>query len=301
MTIVAGLGSACASAEPPPQPLEIIDVSTELHPGHARVEPPPPAPACPPGTERRERGDEGSVALEWWCARGEVRHGPFFEQAFDDRSRAWYELRGEHVDGERHGLVHAEGFYEVEHSGRSRVFRRERYEHGRLVHGNEVSVRVDLDAASPVATRRFVVKARGLAPAPAWQDEPAAIGSFDVEVSASWLDVPADASPSILRSELSAPGTPEPARADAILHPAADPEPPATDSSLPLGHLPTVTATWRACDPSGCELELELELRWLAPGPGRVDAYVTLRAVPDTWPESAPIDVRALDEPARAP
>lgn len=292
--LVACLGGACASAEPP-QPLEVVDVARELHPAHASAEPPPPAPVCPPGTERRERGGVDSPATAWWCARGEVPHGPFYEQVFDNRNHSWHELRGEHLDGERHGLVSTEGFYAVEHSGRSRVFLRERYDHGRRVHANEASVRVELDAAAPAATRRFVVKASGLAPGQAWEDEPAAIGSFDVDVSASWPDAPRDADPGILRAELSAPGTPTPARAHAILHPATDGEPPAIDSSLPAGHLPTVTATWRACDPGGCELVLEVALRWLHPGAGKVEVYVTARAVPDTWPAAAPIVVQALD------
>lgn len=290
--VVAGLGSACASAEPPPQ-LDTIDVTTELHPVHARAEPPLPAPVCPPGTERHERGGEGPDALAWWCTRGEVRHGPFQEQGFDERQRSWYEIRGEHVDDQRHGLVESEGFYAVEHSGRSRVFLRERFDHGRSIRSNEASVRVALDATAPVATRRFVVKAKGLAPTAEWEDEAAVIGSFDVDVSATWADVPADASPSILRVELSAPATAALARADALLHPAADAEPPVTASDLPLGYVPTVTATWRACDAAGCELELEVVLRWLAPGPGRVEAHVTARAVPDTWPEAAPIEVTA--------
>lgn len=292
--IATCLGWACASAEPP-QTLELVDVPMELHPPHENAEPPPSEPVCPPGTEQRQRADEGTVALDWWCARGEVPHGPFFQQVFDNRSRAWHELRGEHVDGERHGLVSTEGFYEVEHSGRSRVFLRERWDHGRKVHANEASVRIELDAASPVATRRFAVKARGLPPGEAWEDGPAAIGSFDVEVSASWLDAPADADPGILRAELSAPGTQAPARADAILHSFADEEPPTTGSSLPLGHLPAISATWRACDLAGCELELEVSLRWLAAGAGKVEAYVTTRAVPDTWPAAAPLELRALD------
>jgi hypothetical protein len=146
-----------------------------------------------------------------------------------------------------------------------------------------------------------VVKAEGLAPAPAWEQEPAAIGTFDVEVAATWLDVPAEASPSILRVELSAPGMLEPARADAILYSFADTELPLTDTGLSPGNLPTLGVTWRACDPAGCELEVEVVLRWIGAGSGRADAYVTLRAVPDTWPESAPIDVRALDERPRTP
>lgn len=293
MTVMVCLGAACANAEPPPR-LDDLDVTSELHPVHTSAEPPRPALVCPPGTERREQGGEGPDALAWWCARGDVRHGPFQEQSFDERSRSWYEIHGAHVDGERHGLVESEGFYAVEHSGRSRVFLRERFEHGRATRSNEASVRVELDGASPVATRRFMVMAKGLAPAPAWEQEPATIGAFDVEVAASWLDAPAETSPSILRAELSAPGMQAPARADAILHAAADTEPPATDSSLPLGYLPTVTATWRACDPAGCEIEVEVTLRWLGAGPGRADAHVTLRAVPDTWPASAPIDVQAL-------
>lgn len=300
VTAIVCLGSACTSAEPPPLP-NSLDVTWEQHPVHTSAEPPRPAPVCPTGTERHERGGEGPDALAWWCARGDVRHGPFEEQSFDERSRSWYEIRGAHDDGERHGLVESEGFYAVEHSGRSRVFLRERYEHGRLIGSNEASVHVVLEATAPVATRRFVVTARGLAPAAQWEDEATVIGSFDVEVSATWLDAPAEASPSILRAELSVPGSRAPARADAILHPAADTEPPATDSSLPLGYLPTVTASWRACDPAGCELEVEVTLRWLGAQRGRADAYVTLRAVPDTWPESAPLDVRALDERSHAP
>lgn len=300
--VLACLGSACASAEPPPQ-LDTVDATTEPHPVHARVEPPPPAPVCPPGTERHERGGEGPDALAWWCARGEVRHGPFQEQGFDERARSWYEIRGEHVDGQRHGLVESEGFYAVEHSGRSRVFLREQLDHGRLVRSNEASVRVVLAATAPVATRRFVVKARGLAPSAEWEDEAPVLGSFDVDVSATWADVPAEASPSILRVELSAPAAAKGARAraDALLHPAADVEPPMTASNLPLGYVPTVAATWRACDPAGCELELEVVLRWLAPGLGRVEAYVTARAVPDTWPEAAPIEVTALDDGWQTP
>lgn len=289
---IACLGVACTSAEPP-RPLE-ADLAMELGSRPAPVGPAPSEPACPRGTERRERGGDTPAAGDWWCARGEVPHGPFFEQVFDARNHSWYERSGEHVDGERHGLVSTEGFYAVEHTGRSRVFLRERYEHGRVVMANEASVRIELDAAAPVATRRFVVKAEGLAPGEPWEGEPAAIGSLDAEVSASWLDAPEDAIPGILRAELAAPGT-TPAHADAILHPSSDDEPPAIDSSLPPGHLPTVTATWRACDPAGCELELEVTLRWLHPGQGKVEAYVTARAVPGTWPEAAPIELRALD------
>lgn len=293
MAVMVCLGSACASAEPPPR-LDDFDVTSELRAGHARAEPPLPAPVCPPGTERYERGGEGPDALAWWCARGDVRHGPFQEQSFDERNRSWYEIRGLHVDGERHGIVESEGFYAVEHSGRWRVFLREQLDHGRAIRSNAATVRVALDAGALVAKRRFMVIAKGLAPAPAWEQEPAAIGAFDVEVSASWLDAPAETFPGILRAEVWAPGTPAPVRADAILYPLADAEPPATGSSLPLGYVPTVTATWQTCDPAGCEIAVEVTLRWLGPSLGRVDAYVTLRAVPDTWPASAPIDVRAL-------
>jgi len=295
MMVVSWVGMACTSHEPTPS-LTFEDVTVMSRPAHEVPVQPEPEPLCPRGTERRERGGEGPDALEWWCTRGEVPHGPFHDQDFDERSRTWYEIRGEHVDGQRHGLVESVGFYEVEHSGRSRVFLREQLDHGRVVRSNEASVRVELDAAAPVATRRFVVKAMGLAPTAEWEGEPAAIGSFDVEVSSTWNDAPASASPSVLRVELSSPTTSAPVRADALLHPLADADPPLTASALPHGYVPTMTASWRACEPAGCELELAVTLRWLAPGPGHLDVHVITRAVPDAWPEAASIEVTALRE-----
>ena len=298
--VISSLGLACTGREPPPSE-ELEEVVMTSRSAHELPEQPKPEPTCPAGTTRRERGGEGPDAFAWWCARGEVPHGPFLDQDFDERSRTWYEIRGEHVDGQRHGLVESEGFYEVEHSGRSRVFLREWLDHGRVVRSNEASVRIALDATAPVATRRFVVKAMGLAPSAEWADEPAAIGAFDLEVWSTWVDAPASASPSVLRVELSAPATSAPLRADALLHPLADTDPPTTASGLPHGYVPTVTATWRDCKPAGCELELAVTLRWLAPGPGRLEAHVTARAVPDTWPEAASIEVTASETSPRTP
>lgn len=296
------LGLACAGHEPEPR-LESHEVMLGPEPPPRAPDPAPAGRRCPAGTEPRESQGEGPDAGGWACMRGEVAHGPFLRSAFDERERTWYEVRGEHVDGELHGFVHHEGFYAVEHSGRPRVFRREWFDRGRRVRSNEATVRVELLADAPVVTRRFAVKASGLAPTARWEDEPTAIGAFDLEVSAHWADAPAGAEPSVLRVELAAPGTPVPARADALLHPAADLEPPVTASDLPRGHVPTIATTWRACEPAGCELELAVALRWLAPGPGRLEVHVTARAVPDTWPASAPIEVTALEavDDARAP
>jgi hypothetical protein len=290
--VVSWLGWACASHEPEPPP-EHGAITVEPLPMHRAPEPAAP-PRCPPGTELREQGGEGPDRNDWWCARGEVRHGPFLASSFDEWRRNWFEVRGEHVDGQLHGFVRTE-----RHHGGS--FQREWFDHGRLVRSNEAATRVDLEAGAPVVTRRFRVKASGLAPTAPWQGEPPVIGSFDVEVWSSWADAPAGASPSVLRVELSAPDVPTPARADALLYSAAETEPPATASDLPLGYAPPVTATWRGCDPAGCELELAVTLRWIAPGPGRVEAHVTARAVPDTWPEAAPIEVHAIDEGVRTP
>lgn len=293
---ISCLGLACTGTDPLP-PHEAHELPPSSAPAHAV---PPsqeqPVPQCPAGTERRERGGEGPDASDWWCTRGDVRHGPFHHQDFDVRDRTWHEIRGEHVDGQRHGMVHAEGFYAVEHSGRSRVFRRELYDHGRLVRSNEASLRVELDAATPVVTRRFLVKAAGLARTAAWEGEADAVGSFDVDVSTHWVDAPADAPPSVLRLEVTAPHIKAPTRTDALLHSAADPDPPRVAGDLPPSYVPLASATWVACDPGGCTLELVVTLRWLTPGPGRLDTHVTARAVPDAWPETGTIDVTVMAE-----
>jgi hypothetical protein len=287
VTVVSCLGSACTGVEPPPQ-IEHEAVLGESRSVHAIPEPLPP-PSCPAGTERRELGGEGPDRHDWWCARGEVRHGPFLYSTFDNRRRNWFEVRGEHVDGRVHGLVRTE-----RNSGGS--IKREWFDDGARVHGNEATTRVDIEAGVPVVTRRFRVKASGLAPTVQWQDEAPAIGSFDVEVWTKWVDAPADAPPSVLRVELASPATSTPTRADALLHPDADPEPPETSSDLPAGEVPTLTVPWATCVPPGCELELAVTFRWLVSGPGRVEAYVTTRAVPYEWPEAAPIEVTAIED-----
>jgi hypothetical protein len=293
--LALGSGLACTSHDSAPA---VAEEPPPLVVEPPQGEPPPPEepePQCPPGTERHERGGEEPDALDWWCARDGVRHGPFFRSDFDLRRRTWYGVHGEHVDGELHGPVDSEGSYDVVEYGRLRVFRREVYDHGRLLRSNEAHARVALGAAAPTVTRRFAVEASGLTPTAGRQGAPAAIGTFDVEVASAWGDAPAGAPPSVLRVELSLSPTDAPTRANALLHPAADPDPPETDSRLPFGHVPTVSAPWLACDIDGCEHELVVTLRWLPSRRGRLAAEITVRAVPATWPESAPLDVRALD------
>jgi hypothetical protein len=291
--VMSCLGLACTGPDSTPR-RDPSDIPPPSAPAHGVPPPQEPASQCPAGTERHDRGGEGPDWDDWWCARGDVPHGPFIYSNFDERARTWYLLSGEHLDGQRHGMSQAEGFYLVGHTGRSRVFRRELHDHGRIVRSNEASLRVDFDATTPVVARRFVVKASGLVRTLRWEAETDAIGTFDVEVSTTWTDAPADAPPSVLRVELSAPSAEGPTRVDALLHPSADADPPTITSSLPLGYSPTASAPWIACDPAGCELELDVTLRWLAPGPGRLEAYVTARAVPDAWPEAAPIDVKVI-------
>lgn len=258
-----------------------------------------PPRGCPPQTERHTQGgDEGSQAARWWCARGEVRHGPYGEQGFDARDRSWYDIRGEYRHGERHGNLDHVGFYPVEHSGAPRVFRREVYDRGRLVRSNESRVQRVLDAEHPVVRQRFIVRASGLSATSRWEDEPDAVGTLDADVDARWAEGPADATPSVLRVTLSTPWSESPVHADGLLY-GQDLEYeriPRTDSALPFGYLPRVAATWRRCDPAGCEIPVEVTLTWLVPGPGRVQIDLVMRAVPQTWPEVAIIDVRA-DEP----
>jgi hypothetical protein len=109
----------------------------------------------------------------------------------------------------------------------------------------------------------------------------------------------------VLRVELATPTTPaESVRADALLHPLADSDPPATASDLPPGYSPELVATWRACEPTGCELELDVTLHWIVPGSGHVEARVTARAVPNAWPEDAPVELTMIEpgpEPVSAP
>ncbi len=291
------LGLACTSTAPVPRPEDEADPAAAA-PSRAERQavPPAPEPACPAGTERRQ-GGEGPHALDWWCARGDVRHGPFLHQVFDERHRSWYEVRGQRADGELHGTIRAEGFYDVAHSGRSRVFRRQDYAHGRIVRSNEVELAAVLDVATPVLVRRVRVKAAGPLPTAQWDGERDVIGAFDLDVSASWDGAAADAPPSVLRVEMSQPSQPSPLRprSDALLYPVAEGDPPTAATSLPPGYVPTVTVPWSACDPEGCEVELAITLRWIVPGPGRVEAHAAVRAVPDTWTESATIDVQVIE------
>jgi hypothetical protein len=201
--LALGSGLACTSHDSAPA---VAEEPPPLVVEPPQGEPPPPEepePQCPPGTERHERGGEEPDALDWWCARDGVRHGPFFRSDFDLRRRTWYGVHGEHVDGELHGPVDSEGSYDVVEYGRLRVFRREVYDHGRLLRSNEAHARVALGAAAPTVTRRFAVEASGLTPTAGRQGAPAAIGTFDVEVASAWGDAPAGAPPSVLRVELS--------------------------------------------------------------------------------------------------
>jgi hypothetical protein len=291
------IGLACTSTAPAPRPEVETEPAAEVPlRTERRAVPPDRDPGCPAGTERRHGGD-GPHALDWWCARGDVRHGPFLHQVFDERHRSWYELRGQRAEGELHGTSVAEGFYDVLRSSRSRVFRRQEHAHGRVVRSSEAELVAALDGSTPVVARRLVVKAAGVFPTVQWEGERDAIGAFDLDVSASWDGAPADAPPSVLRVEMSQPSEPSPLRprSDVLLYPVAEVDPPAAATSLSPGYAPTVTVPWYACDPEGCEVELAITLRWIVPGPGRVEAHLALRAVPDVWTESATIDVQVID------
>ncbi|MEZ4450413.1 MAG: hypothetical protein R3B09_13120 [Nannocystaceae bacterium] len=284
------LASVALACTPAGSPRDEPPLAVTRPPPASATEPASVEPVCPAGSERRSRGGEGPDADAWACVRGEVRHGPFVDASFDPRDRTWSTIRGVHVDGERDGVIETIGFRTVGSTGRERVFGRDVYQRGRLLRSNVADARAELTAERPTALRRFQVQASGLVPPPA----EAAIGAVDVEVWATWSDAPVDAAPSVLRVEVRGPEGEAPTIVDGLLYPIELASPPETGSGLAFGELPRAWVTWATCEADGCAPTLDVTLRWIVAGPGRVDAGVRARAVPEIWPAEAPIDVRLL-------
>ncbi|MCA9693107.1 MAG: hypothetical protein R3A51_12865 [Nannocystaceae bacterium] len=234
----------------------------------------PPTP-CPAGTTMHADGH--AHAPRWWCARLDgVRHGPFREVRHDEDIGEEVTVWGRYRDGELDGPIDHAWFYPVLHSGRHRVFRRERFDRGARLQSNEASVVVLLDDARPRRQLRFTLRARGLTATARWAGEPDAIGVIDVDVAPAWIEPAGAASIAVTQQTTGAGATTQ--AATTIVHAPSD----AAPSSL--------STPWTRCAAEGCAYQVDVTIA-RERGEGPVAVTVTTRAVPDVWPDDASVEV----------